>query len=114
MTFGNIYIYIHTYYGQFRVKWHPTIHIMGPTVLFGTIHESHCTISTNIYFYLQYFQQKVFSFSKISESQIDSWYMTFHKNQIERTTIYYGNIIMCVCDQRLINHTQSNQKRKLL
>jgi len=44
---------------------------MGLTTLFGTIHESHYIISTNIYFYLQYFQQKVFSFNKISESQID-------------------------------------------
>ena len=44
---------------------------MGPTTLFDTIHDSHCTILTNIYFYLQYFQQKIFSFNKISESQID-------------------------------------------
>ena len=27
------------------------------TVLFGTIHGLHCTISTYFYFYLQYFQQ---------------------------------------------------------
>ena len=44
---------------------------MGPTALFGTIHRSYFTIPTNIYIYLQYFQQKVFSFSKISGSQID-------------------------------------------
>ena len=25
---------------------------MGPTVLFGTIHEYYCTISVNFYFYL--------------------------------------------------------------
>ena len=25
-------------------------------VFFDTIHRSHCTISTNFYFYLQYFQ----------------------------------------------------------
>ena len=42
---------------------------MSPTELFGTIHESHFTISVNFYFYLQYFQQKVFNFSKISGSQ---------------------------------------------
>ena len=42
-----------------------------PTTLFGTIHRYHCTISTNIYLYLQYFQQKVFNFNKISGSQID-------------------------------------------
>ena len=32
------------------------------TVLFGTIYESHCTISVNVYLYLQYFQQKNFQF----------------------------------------------------
>ena len=30
---------------------------IGPTAFFGTIHELHCTISTNFYLYLQYFQQ---------------------------------------------------------
>ena len=44
---------------------------IGSTTLFSTIHRSHCTISANFYLYLQYFQQKVFSFSKISESQTD-------------------------------------------
>ena len=44
---------------------------MGLTVLFSTIHGFHYTISTNFYFYLQYFQQKVFSFNKISRSQKD-------------------------------------------
>ena len=28
---------------------------IGPIVLFGTIYESHCTISANFYLYLQYF-----------------------------------------------------------
>ena len=28
---------------------------MSPTVFFGTIHRSHCIISTNFYLYLQYF-----------------------------------------------------------
>ena len=45
---------------------------MGPTTIFGIIHGSHCTISANFYLYLQYFQQKVFNFSKINESQTDS------------------------------------------
>ena len=44
---------------------------MSPTALFGIIHESHYTISSDIYLYLQYFQQKIFSFSKINESQMD-------------------------------------------
>ena len=35
---------------------------MGLIVLFGTIHGSHYTISTNIYLDLEYFQQKVFFF----------------------------------------------------
>ena len=44
---------------------------MDPTILFGTIHESYYTILANFYFYLQYFQQKIFSFNKITRSQID-------------------------------------------
>ena len=44
----------------------------GLIILFDTIHISHYIISTNFYLYLQYFQQKVFNFSKISGSQIDS------------------------------------------
>ena len=40
-------------------------------IFLGTIYGSHCTISANFYLYLQYFQQKVFSFSKINESQTD-------------------------------------------
>ena len=47
---------------------------MGPTALFGTIHVLHYTISTNFYFYLQYFQQLVFNFSKISGIQTDPKY----------------------------------------
>ena len=42
---------------------------IGHTILFDTIHKSHCTISINLYLYLLYFQQKVFNFSKISRSQ---------------------------------------------
>ena len=41
---------------------------MGSITLFGIIYASH-TIWTNFYLYLQYFQQKNFSFSKISRSQ---------------------------------------------
>ena len=33
---------------------------------FGTIHESYYIISANFYLHLQYFQQKVFNFSKIN------------------------------------------------
>ena len=44
---------------------------MGSIILCGTIYGSHCTISANFYFYLQYFQQKVFSFNKIRGFEID-------------------------------------------
>ena len=44
---------------------------MGLTALFGTIYGSYWIISANFYLYLQYFQQKIFNFSKISESQMD-------------------------------------------
>ena len=39
------------------------------TALFDTIHRFHYTISTNFNIYLQYFQQKNFSLSKINRSQ---------------------------------------------
>ena len=42
---------------------------MGLTALFDTIHGSHYTISANFYLYLQYFQQKIFNFSKVSGFQ---------------------------------------------
>ena len=44
---------------------------MSFTVFFDTIHMSYCTILVNFYFYLQYFLQKVFNFSKINGSQTD-------------------------------------------
>ena len=45
--------------------------------LFGTIYEFHCIISANFYLYLQYFQQKVFSFSKTNESKIEPKWQNF-------------------------------------
>ena len=53
---------------------------MGLTALFGTIHGSHYTISANFYLYLQYFQQKVFNFSKISDQ-------TYPKRVTDRNSI---------------------------
>ena len=47
---------------------------MGSIALFGSIHGSHCIISTNIYLYLQYFQQKIFNFDKINGFQVDLIY----------------------------------------
>ena len=52
---------------------------IGLTALFDTIHKFHYTISANFYIYLQYFQQKVFNFSKINGSQ------TKPKNKIKRS-----------------------------
>ena len=46
-----------------------TIH--DPTAFFSIIYGSHYTISANFYFYLQYFQQKIFNFCKISEPQTE-------------------------------------------
>ena len=43
---------------------------MSHIALFGTIHRSHYTISINFYLYLQYFQQKIFSSSKINKFQV--------------------------------------------
>ena len=42
---------------------------MDLTVLFGTIYRFYYTISANFYLYLQYFQQKIFSFNKINGCQ---------------------------------------------
>ena len=38
---------------------------MDPNAFFDTIYGFHGTISANFYLYLQYFQQKIFSFSKM-------------------------------------------------
>ena len=48
---------------------------MDHITLFDTIHVFYCTILANFYFYLQYFQQKVLNFSKISGSQTDLAYV---------------------------------------
>ena len=44
---------------------------IGPIALFDTINGSYCTILTDFYIYLKYFQQKVFNFNKINRSQTD-------------------------------------------
>ena len=44
------------------------------TTFFGIIYGFQCTISANFYLYLQYLQQKVFNFSKISGFQINPKY----------------------------------------
>ena len=45
---------------------------MSFTVLFDVIYGSHYTILANFCLYLQYFQQKILSFSKISEFSTDT------------------------------------------
>ena len=47
---------------------------MNSTTFFGISYKSHYTISANFYLYLQYFQEKVFSFNKISGSQTNPRY----------------------------------------
>ena len=67
---------------------------------FGTIHGSHCTISTIFYFYLQYFQQKNFSFSKISRSQTDLrvCFMGFASwNFVNFVNLFYFIYILQIC-----------------
>ena len=54
---------------------------INSTVLFGIIHESLYTISANFYFYLQYFQQKVFNFKNISVFQLDPECPRTHSTQ---------------------------------
>ena len=71
---------------------HIFANIHGPTAFFSTIHRSHCTISSNFYIYLQYFQQKIFNFSKISGSQTDPKYFDSKKFD----TIFHINYIDCV------------------
>ena len=55
---------------------------------FDTIYESHYTILTNFYLYLQYFQQKIFSFSKIDGSQTDP---RNYINDYEKLNCYLTN-----------------------
>ena len=77
---------------------------MSLIALFDTIHGYHCTISTNFYLYLEYFQQKASSFSKISDSKqnltssiwpklhqsdlfapYSTWFFPFHEKLIGRS-----------------------------
>ena len=88
--------------------------------IFATIHRSHCTISANFYLYLQYFQQKVFSFSKISRSQTDPmsiWSILRQKwNSLNTTWIgatIVGNIyeilrsVICKIEKNMHQRKQS-------
>ena len=46
---------------------------MDLIAFFDTIYEFYCTISVNFYLYLQYFQQKIFNFNKLSRFQINPY-----------------------------------------
>ena len=60
--------------------------IYETTVLFSIIHGSHCTISTNFYLYLQYFQQKVFSF----KFQQNKWIPNYLASLFFANLFYYS------------------------
>ena len=55
-----IFVYLFYYSAYFCYYSWVSLHFLG------IIYESHYTISANFYLNLQYFQQKVFNFSKIS------------------------------------------------
>ena len=77
---------------------------MDPTELFGTIHGPQYTISTNLYFYPQYFQGSATSF----QFQQSKWYpnkpiVSFSFTQIERnftiafkTKPQFGSKKLCI------------------
>ena len=60
---------------------------MGRTALFDNIHESHCTISVNFYFIYNTFSKNKFSFSKLSEFQMNHYYDEVLSKRID----YGGN-----------------------
>ena len=74
---------------------------MSLTALFDTIHRLHCTILTNFYLYLQYFQKEVFNFSKISDIQT-------HHQIYEPTVVYATNLK--VHDKSYLSFTKEKEK----
>ena len=76
---------------------------IGLITLFDIIYGSYCTISAKFYLYLQYFQQKVFNFSKISGFQMDPkcdrWKIIMisvvNLNESDITWITIGHVISC-------------------
>ena len=72
---------------------------MGPTTLFDTIHMSHYIISNNFYLYLQYFQQKKSSFSKISRFETDPKYKKKKMNKSKKSSKRIG----VNCMKQLLN-----------
>ena len=56
LFFANLFYYSAYFCYYSWVSLHFLVLFIGPTALFGIIHESHYTISINFYPYLQYFQ----------------------------------------------------------
>ena len=81
---------------------------MSPIALFDTIHESHCTISTNFYLYLQYFRQKNFIFSNISGSQT---YAKGKLNKIGEAVIEGCTTILQVLQSWFSSHTHTHTQK---
>ena len=123
--FASLFCFL-LFVGHLVCVWHPlkkleyftiefiftTIHC--PTTLFDTIHESYYTISAKFYFYLQYFQQKIFNLSKTNRSQTD------HQSQF-MCILMFGSVLgMCYqCLQlsvfclNVINPLAKKKKKKL-
>ena len=66
---------------------------MDSTALFGTIHGSYYTISANFYLYLQYYQQKIFNFSKISGSQTDDKYYLHYITLTTKVCTWHAKVL---------------------
>ena len=81
-------------------------------LIFATIHGSHCTISTNIYLYLQYFQQKVFRFSKLSEFQTDPVTVCFKLNPAF-TQVHVFPFFFFSCAWTVTSHGFTVQETKI-
>ena len=80
------------YFSQFILQFSLFLLLfIGLTVLFGTIYESYYTISANFYIYLQYFQQKVFNFNKISGLQT----LNLSVNFVSSVAYIANGIITC-------------------
>ena len=73
VKFLFIYLYLANVWLELKKSTYFTI-INRSQYSFDTIHRSYYIISVNFYFYLQYIQQKVFNFSKISKSQTYHYY----------------------------------------
>ena len=98
-TFKNYFVTMFLFFSNKRYPNRPLLFslflllFMDLTALFGTIHKFRYTISTNFYLYLQFLQQKIFNFNKISKSQTNPDYGKSHfityqkKSQNSKVTV---------------------------